>query len=184
MAVERFRYAFAKVRSFDPEFRFATGCCAGILVGWVLNELATRKGVTQEAAALVGAAVGAGITAFAALCIAKSETRDKRREYELFVGQAAAAMRDEAYVLRSVLGEQRWKNHRSQGQIMLKQMQNLEEALGLFREDAPTSSISNFRARVTIRRLQKQISNHLLEMLNNEKDWLEDRVTVARVDIR
>jgi hypothetical protein len=149
-----------------------TSILAGYLAGlssapW-LNSSVLDGGV----ATLVGSALGASITVAGSLWIARYQTELRERSFARFVADAAAAIRDEAYVLTSLLCIDDWEDNVAYAEKIKKQVQYVAEAIDLFQKNSPFSDIGNYEARLWLSRLEEAIQSNQ-RILDKELIWLD-----------
>jgi hypothetical protein len=123
-------------------------------------------------ATLLGSALGAGITVAGSLWIARYQIAARERSFGRFTADAAAAIRDEAYILIALLEIEDWGDNSSYATRIKKQVRYLNEATVLFERNSPFSDIGDYEARLWITRLEEQVLNGQ-RVLDKELKWLD-----------
>jgi hypothetical protein len=102
--------------------------------------------------------------------VARYEAQERDRVNNQFVGDAAAAMRAEAFILLGIVGE-RWDDREKQANVMRQQMAMLKEVISVFQTNVPMVAIMNYRARFSITRLTENLQRHMMA-IDAEFRWL------------
>jgi hypothetical protein len=150
---------------------------AGYLAGVSSLPLFRHIALDGGVATLLGSALGAGLTVAGSVWVARYQISARERSFARFVADASMAIRDEAYVLISLLEISDWGDNAAYAEKIKKQVGYLNEAIELFRRNAPFSDIGNYDARLWLSRLEETIQNNL-RILDKELKWL-DRPTTA-----
>jgi hypothetical protein len=150
---------------------------SGYLVGLASAVFFANVVFDAGLATLLGSALGAGITVAGSLWIARYQLAARERSFGRFTADAAAAIRNEAYILIALLEIEDWGDNGVYAAKIKRQVQFLNEATALFERNSPFSDIGDYEARLWITRLEGQVMNGQ-RVLDKELKWL-DRPTDA-----
>lgn len=166
---------------------FTTVGIAAFLLGLGAGEIIGISKLDSEVASLLGAALGASITVFGAMWIAKHQSTEKERSFSKFVSDSVTAIRDEAYILVSLLEKNQYQNAREYANEILSQIARLRETFNLFENNSPFSNVGNYEARRSIFRLELEIQKNM-RIFEKEEKWLQNPTDAvienSRADLR
>jgi len=166
-----FKRALAAVTTSSWAPIFAS-LVAGYFAGLASAVFFTKVVFDAGLATLVGSALGAGITVAGSLWIARYQLAARERSFGRFTADAAAAIRDEAYILVVLLELDDWGDNKVYAEKIKRQVQFLNEATTLFERNSPFSDIGDYEVRLWITRLEEQILNGQ-RVLDKELKWLD-----------
>lgn len=165
---------------------FVTVGLAAFLLGLGGGEVIGRSKLDSEVASLLGAALGASITVFGAVWIAKHQSTERERSFSKFVSDSATAIRDEAYILTSLLEVDNYDNARDYANEILSQIGRLRETFELFESNALFSGVGNYEARRSVFRLELEIQKNM-KIFEKEERCLQNTTDAvienSRVDL-
>jgi hypothetical protein len=101
--------------------------------------------------------------------------------FEMFVCEAASAIRDDAFVLRQLCSASSWERT-AQAKALLLQVRRLSRSVKTFQKGSPYTRIKRYSARIRIDVLEEEVSRHFV-MLQNESVILEKHPTDGVVEV-
>lgn len=152
----------------------------GLLVGIITSQTLLGTTIDGGLATLVGSALGAGVTVAGSLWVAKFQISASEKSFARFVAEATAAIRDETYVLTSLIEQDIGTDLGLYANKLKQQVSAIKEAIEIFRANAPFAGIGNYEARLWITRMENEINTNL-RILDKELNWL-DHPTLAVIE--
>ena len=134
-----------------------TAWCAGLEMGWAwmifFHGFAIDSGIAGVATAMMALAGSAWMVQYKA--------RADEQPFERYVADAAAAMRDEAFVLLKMAEMQPRPEPAAEARELADQVERLRRCLKVFQKGAPYTQIRNYGARMRIEQLEDEVSEQV-----------------------
>ena len=141
-------------RSLPP---VVTAWCLGLEMGWAWMIFfhgfridSGIAGVTTAVMALAGSA-----------WMVQYKTRAEEQPFEKYVADAAAAMRDEAYVLMKLTELEPRPEPAAEAATLGEQVERLHRCLKVFQKGSPYTQIRSYGARMRIEQLEEEVSEQM-----------------------
>ena len=139
-----------KSRSLPPVL---TAWCVGLEMGWAwmvfFHGFAIDSGIAGVTTAIMALAGSAWMVQYKA--------RAEEQPFEKYVADAAAAMRDEAFVLLKMAEMQARPEPAAEAQTLGDQVERLHRCLKVFQKGSPYTQIRSYGARMRIEQLEEEV---------------------------
>jgi hypothetical protein len=130
-----------------------TAWCVGLEMGWAwmvfFHGFAIDSGIAGVATAIMALAGSAWMVQYKA--------RAEEQPFEKYVADAAAAMRDEAFVLLRMAEMQARPEPAAEAQTLGDQVERLHRCLKVFQKGSPYTQIRSYGARIRIEQLEEEV---------------------------
>jgi hypothetical protein len=134
-----------------------TAWCAGVEMGWAwmifFHGFAIDSGIAGVTTAMMALAGSAWMVQYKA--------RADEQPFERYVADAAAAMRDEAFVLLKLAEMQSQPEPAAEARTLSEQVERLRRCLKVFQKGSPYTQIRNYGARMRIEQLEEEVSEQV-----------------------
>ena len=134
-----------------------TAWCAGLEMGWAwmifFHGFAIDSGIAGVATAMMALAGSAWMVQYKA--------RAEEQPFERYVADAAAAMRDEAFVLLKMAEMPPRPEPAAEARTLADQVERLRRCLKVFQKGSPYTQIRNYGARMRIEHLEEEVSEQV-----------------------
>jgi len=155
-----------------------TAWCAGLEMGWAwmifFHGFAIDSGIAGVTTAMMALAGSAWMVQYKA--------RADEQPFERYVAEAAAAMRDEAFVLLKLAQMQARPEPAAEARTLSEQVERLRRCLKVFQKGSPYTQIRNYGARMRIEQLEEEVSEQV-GLLDREIAILGSYPTKAVVQV-
>jgi len=155
-----------------------TAWCVGLEMGWAwmifFHGFAIDSGIAGLTTAMMALAGSAWMVQY--------KTRAEEQPFEKYVADAAAAMRDEAYVLLKMAEMPPKPEPASEARTLGDQVERLRRCLKVFQKGSPYTQIRNYGARMRIEHLEEEVSEQV-GLLDREITILGSYPTKNVVDV-
>ena len=155
-----------------------TAWCAGLEMGWAwmvfFHGFAIDSGIAGVTTALMALAGSAWMVQYKA--------RADEQPFERYVADAAAAMRDEAFVLLKLAEMQPRPEPAAEARTLSEQVEHLRRCLKVFQKGSPYAQIRNYGARMRIEQLEEEVREQV-GLLDREIAILGSYPTKAVVQV-
>jgi hypothetical protein len=134
-----------------------TAWCVGLEMGWAwmifFHGFAIDSGIAGLTTAMMALAGSAWMVQY--------KTRAEEQPFEKYVADAAAAMRDEAYVLLKMAEMPPTPEPAAEARTLGEQVERLRRCLKVFQKGSPYTQIRNYGARMRIEHLEEEVSEQV-----------------------
>jgi len=134
-----------------------TAWCVGLEMGWAwmifFHGFAIDSGIAGLTTAMMALAGSAWMVQY--------KTRAEEQPFEKYVADAAAAMRDEAYVLLKMAEMPPKPEPATEARTLSDQVERLRRCLKVFQKGSPYTQIRNYGARMRIEHLEEEVSEQV-----------------------
>jgi hypothetical protein len=134
-----------------------TAWCVGVEMGWAwmvfFHGFAIDSGIAGVATAIMALAGSAWMVQYKA--------RAEQQPFEKYVADAAAAMRDEAFVLLKMAEMQARPEPLVEARTLADQVERLRRCLKVFQKGSPYTQIRSYGARMRIEQLEEEVSEQV-----------------------
>src|SRR5215510_7149755 len=134
-----------------------TAWCAGLEMGWAwmifFHGFAIDSGIAGVTTAMMALAGSAWMVQYKA--------RADEQPFERYVAEAAAAMRDEAFVLLKLAEMPSRPEPAGEARTLSEQVERLRRCLKGFQKGSPYTQIRNYGARMRIEQLEEEVSEQV-----------------------
>lgn len=134
-----------------------TAWCVGLEMGWAwmifFHGFAIDSGIAGVTTAMMALAGSAWMVQYKA--------RAEEQPFEKYVADAAAAMRDEAFVLLKMAELPPAPEPASEARTLADQVERLRRCLKVFQKGSPYAQIRSYGARMRIEQLEEEVSEQV-----------------------
>jgi hypothetical protein len=134
-----------------------TAWCVGLEMGWAwmifFHGFAIDSGIAGVTTAMMALAGSAWMVQYKA--------RAEEQPFEMYVADAAAAMRDEAFVLLKLAEMPLRPEPATEARILADQVERLRRCLKVFQKGSPYTQIRSYGARMRIEQLEEEVSEQV-----------------------